>query len=351
MGEERGNDALCFPIIFSPRLDAHCPSTSLLQLNQEDTASLNTMDLEPPQYHVHLKEIYFCTHELKELPYLAVMQCFSFKPPDRRLYLREPWLQMNWGDEDKQSDLDVIKSYRPRAEDQELRILLHGPAGPGKPCFINCVNSVLESKVTCDLSPVNNEAQKGFTKKYTSYKTQKGEEGNFYPFVLNEIMSRVTRRLHVKDVKKAMKGHIKDGYTFNPECSLSKSDPYYKGSPHANDKVHVQVCVFASSSEDLLRNYVMETIQDIRDDAAVLGIPQVAIFTKIGKACSKTKKVRNFYRTKLLYEKVEDFSRQTGIPEYCILHVKNYTMEKNLNDVDALIVGALNCVIECIIEE
>ncbi|KAK5614633.1 hypothetical protein CRENBAI_012748 [Crenichthys baileyi] len=135
---------------------------------------------------------------------------------------------------------------------------------------------------------------------------------------------------------------------FNPECSLSKSDPYYKGSPDANDKVHVLVCVFDASSEHLLRNDVMETIQDIRDDATDLGIPQVAIFTKIDEACSKTKKqVRNVCRSKLIYERVRDFSRQTGIPENCIFPVKNYTMEKNLNNgVDALILNALKRIIE-----
>ncbi|XP_012707717.2 interferon-induced protein 44 [Fundulus heteroclitus] len=272
------------------------------------------------------------------------------KRPAQRSYLTKPWMEMNWGD--KESNLRFITSYKPQAEDQQFRILLHGPAGAGKSSFINSVNSVLQGRVST-VAPVNNPDQDGFTKKYTGYRIQVKDEDNFYPFVINDMMSlrtnsRRTRKVNVKDVKKAMKGHIRDGYTFNPECSLSKSDEHYNDSPGASDKVHVLVCVMDASSERL-RTEVVENIQDIREEATDLGIPQVAILTKIDVACPKTKNdiKKNLCRSKLIHDRVQEFSRQVGIPKNNIFPVKNYELEKNVNaDVDALILHALKRIIE-----
>ena len=48
---------------------------------------------------------------------------------------------------------------------------------------------------------------------YATYRIKKDEE-SFYPFVCNDIMG-LSRHggVHVEDVKMALKGHVKDGYT------------------------------------------------------------------------------------------------------------------------------------------
>ncbi|XP_067428581.1 interferon-induced protein 44-like isoform X1 [Thunnus thynnus] len=264
--------------------------------------------------------------------------------------LDEPWRLINWGG--KHNFLQHASNYNPQTDGQQLRILLHGPVGAGKSSFINSVQSVLEGRI-CKKAFADNMAQGCFTKKYTTYKIQKGTRNTFYPFVFNDMVglkcrNRRDRRIHVKDVKRILKGHVQDGYTFNPESKLSKEDRYYNGSPSANDKVHVLVYVFDANTVSLMNDDIKETILDIRDEANELGIPQVAVFTKIDEACPEIKQdLKNVYKSTILQEKMEQFSATVGIPMNCIFPVKNYHDEISLNnDADILILSSLKSIID-----
>lgn len=191
------------------------------------------------------------------------------------------------------------------------------------------------------------------TLQYKTYSIKKRNQKDIYPFVLNDTMgmsdtNQRHRRVHVNDLKKAMKGRIKDGYKFNPEDSLSKTDWFYKKNPTINDKVHVLVSVIDANKVNLLSVNVKQTIQDMRDEATDLGIPHVAILTKIDEACPEIKNdIKNVCRSRYLQEKVQDFSRLVGIPENRILPVKNYSSETKLNnDVDTLVLNTLRRIIE-----
>lgn len=264
-------------------------------------------------------------------------------------FLENPWRQINYGRENP-TDQHFVENYKPQVEEQHLRILLHGPVGAGKSSFINSVNSVLQKRVCCEAFMAN--SCDCFTKKYTTYKIKKGNA--FYPFVLNDMMglksttSRRNRRIHVKDVKQALKGHIKDGYTFNAENKLSKGDRSYNRTPTENDKVHVLVCVVDANTASLMSDSTVEAIQDVRDEATELEIPQVAIFTKIDEAFPEINQdVKNVYKSKSLQERIEQFSKRVGIPINCIFPVKNYHSETELNpDIDAIIMNAMRRIIE-----
>ncbi|XP_012738010.2 interferon-induced protein 44 isoform X1 [Fundulus heteroclitus] len=265
--------------------------------------------------------------------------------------LKEPWIQIDW-EEDRESDLEFLRSYKPRADSQQLRILLHGPVGTGKSSFINSVSSIFQGRV-CNKALVNNAAENNGTKKYSTYMFQRESDQKFYPFVINDMIGldsagRRNRNIHVKDIKEAMSGHIKDGYTFNPECKILNEDRHFQDCPTANDKVHVLVCVIDATKATHLKPKVVETIQNCRDEAADLGIPHVAIFTKIDEACPMIRKdVTNVYRSKLLKSKIERFSKNVGIPLSSIFPVKNYLTERKLNnDVDVLILNAMRHIVE-----
>ncbi|XP_038583574.1 interferon-induced protein 44-like [Micropterus salmoides] len=259
--------------------------------------------------------------------------------------LNEPWRTINWGD--KQSNLQYVKNYKPHDGGQQLRILLHGSVGAGKSSFINSFQSLLHGRMYT-LALADNISHDSFTRKYTTYKIQKESPESFYPFILSDIMGlQTTNGVQVEDIKLALKGHVKDGYRFKPESPLSEGDQFYNKYPTANDKVHVLVCVINANTVSRMTELTVQNIRNVRMEASNLGIPQVAILTKIDEACPEIKQdLKNVYRSKFLKNKMEQFSAEVGIPMNCIFPVKNYHEEINLNnDVDSLLLSALTNII------
>uniref|UniRef100_A0A4W6ENL2 G domain-containing protein n=1 Tax=Lates calcarifer TaxID=8187 RepID=A0A4W6ENL2_LATCA len=259
--------------------------------------------------------------------------------------LDEPWRKINSGD--KQHDLQYVRDYKPQTEGQQLRILLHGPAGAGKSSFINSVQSVLLGRMYRQ-ALADNISHSCFTKKYSTFRIQRENPDTFYPFILNDIMGLSPQKgVQVDDVKLAFTGHLKEGYVFNPGSKLSEGNEFYNKSPTVNDKVHVLVCIVPAHTLSSMSDETVQKIRDIRLEASRLGIPQVAILTKVDQACPEINKdLKNVYRSKYMKERMEQFSANVGIPMNCIFPVKNYHEEIKLNDdTDALILSVLRHII------
>ncbi|XP_071769111.2 interferon-induced protein 44-like [Centroberyx gerrardi] len=270
-------------------------------------------------------------------------------PPPSPIF-RQPWRKMPWGD--KERHLQYVKDYQPHNEGvQHLRILLHGPVGAGKSSFINSVNSVMQGRMTGAALVDSASAGESFTKKYTTYKIQKGNPRTFYPFIFNDIMGLekdTNKGVRPEDIKLAMKGRVRDGYKFNPISTLSEEDQGYNSCPTVDDKVHALVCVIPADAVSRMSDEVVGKMRDIRLAASNMGIPQLAILTKIDEACPEVNKsIRNVYHSKLLKKKMEEFSSKLGIPMNCIFPVKNYSSEISLeDDTDSLILCALRQMID-----
>ncbi|XP_035990928.1 interferon-induced protein 44 [Fundulus heteroclitus] len=156
-----------------------------------------------------------------------------------------------------------------------------------------------------------------------------------------------SKGVHVDDIKLALKGHVKEGYKFNPVSPLTEGHPDYNPNPSADDKVHVLVCVMSAHSSQI-RPSVLEKIKKVRETASELGIPQMAMMTLIDEACGEIEKdLKNVYKSRYLKTKMKDFSASVGIPLNCIFPVKNYSDEIDLkDDVDTLILSALRKIID-----
>ncbi|XP_039674331.1 interferon-induced protein 44-like [Perca fluviatilis] len=260
--------------------------------------------------------------------------------------LKDPWRKIPWGD--KATDLQYVKDYEPENDDiKHVRILLYGPVGVGKSSFVNSVSNVLRGRMTTPALASATTSDKSFTTSYATHKIKKegrGQSKTYYPFVFNDIMGlEKGGGVHPDDIKLALKGHVKDGYTFNPESPLvSEKNPGYNPHPSPEDKVHVLVCVLSANAAEI-PDSVLKKMAEVRKLASDLGIPQMAIGTHIDAACPETEKdLKNVYKSKYIKRKVHDFSAAVGIPVNCIFPVKNYSNEIDIDDdVDSLILSAL----------
>ncbi|MEQ2256981.1 hypothetical protein ILYODFUR_029622 [Ilyodon furcidens] len=265
--------------------------------------------------------------------------------------LDEPWRELCWGE--KQRNLQYVQEYKPENNDiQYLRVLLYGPVGAGKSSFINSVSNVVRGRMTIPALASATTSDKSFTTKYETHKLMKGRGSSktFYPVVFNDIMGLEDgdrRGAHADDIKLALRGHVKEGYKFNPVSPLTQDDPGYNPTPSADGRVHVLVCAMSANAPQL-KSSVLEKMSKIRETASDLGIPQMAMMTHIDEACGETEKnLRNVYKSKHLRKKMKDFSAAVGIPMNCIFPVKNYSEEIDLNDdVDTLILSALRKIID-----
>ncbi|KAL7852986.1 hypothetical protein SRHO_G00187710 [Serrasalmus rhombeus] len=258
--------------------------------------------------------------------------------------LNTHWRPVNW--REKEEILKELRDLKTKVE--PLRILLHGPAGAGKSCFINSVQRALLGRNV--ISALENSADVGqsFTLSIKTHKMKK-RGGGHYPFVFSDIMGLEAENggIQIEDISKVLSGHILDGYRFNPRGTITDTDLRYKKYPKICDEVHCLVSILSADAITRLHESVIEKMRTIRQKAVEMKIPHVIVLTKVDKACEIVNKdLKKLYYSRKIKQKVEESSHKLGIPLNNIYPVKNYHAEiTGDTNVDVVILMALRDII------
>ncbi|KAM9431952.1 interferon-induced protein 44-like [Clarias gariepinus] len=252
------------------------------------------------------------------------------------------WRTVNWRQREM---LNALRTFNICDEVQELRFLLYGPVGTGKSSTINTIKSIFEGRqyVNCLAAA---ESTTSHTLCYECYRFA-NEEGLF-PFAFNDIMGAEAQGgVQNQDIISALKGHMKEGYTFNANVPLSENNRYYHQNPSLNDQMHCLVYVVSADKISMLDQDFIQKLKYVRETASRMGIPQVVFMTKVDRTCPLTKdNLKNVYKSKKIRDKMYECSNILGVPVNCIFPLVNYHEETHVNeDINCLMLDALTQII------
>ncbi|KAI1890304.1 hypothetical protein AGOR_G00152360 [Albula goreensis] len=204
--------------------------------------------------------------------------------------------------------LKELKDFKPGDPNlAALRILLNGQVGAGKSSFINSINTIFQGHIATEAFADNTGGQ-SFTKTYKTYTIEnRSVPGSSYAFVFNDVM----------------------GLEAEEQRGTQVDD------------------IITADQLAIIDDKMIEKQKRIREAATDLWIPQVAVLTKVDEACPLVKKdLRTIYKSRYIKELIERFSYKLGIPVNCIVPVKNYHNELDLNEnMDVLLLKALTHIV------
>uniref|UniRef100_A0A671V671 Interferon-induced protein 44-like n=1 Tax=Sparus aurata TaxID=8175 RepID=A0A671V671_SPAAU len=259
--------------------------------------------------------------------------------------LEKPWRTVIWESETRTELMENIKSYKPPVSSvSQIRVLLIGPVGAGKSSFFNSISSVFRGHVT-------NPAMSGsftssLTTQFRSYSLKAGQEGKPLPIILCDTMGleeSTGSGLNIDDISNILKGHLPDRYQFNPSVPLDSEAPSYRKSPVLKDKIHCVTYIIDACKVSIMPTKLEEKLEAIRRKVNLMGIPQLVLLTKVDEACPLVKEdVRNVYKSDYIKEMMQEVSTRLGVPLSCVVPVKNYSEELELDpNCDILLLSAV----------
>uniref|UniRef100_A0A3B4ZJ96 Interferon-induced protein 44-like n=1 Tax=Stegastes partitus TaxID=144197 RepID=A0A3B4ZJ96_9TELE len=260
--------------------------------------------------------------------------------------LESPWRDVEWTAEQRTNLMKTVSSYRPSSgEVTQAQVLLLGPVGAGKSSFISSVQSVFSGRVT-NRAMVGSSSSSSFTKKLQPFNIlgQKGEDPT--GVVLCDIMGLSDGEmtgLTLHDVLSVIKGHVPVGHKFSPDQPVTAETEGYVRRPTLQDKIHCVAFVVDASKVLTYPKGLSSTFQQLREHISDLGVPQLVLLTKVDEACPLVKKdVRNVYKSNNIKELMQEVSARLGVPLSCVVPVKNYSEELELDmNTDILLLSAI----------
>ncbi|KAI3368611.1 hypothetical protein L3Q82_025615 [Scortum barcoo] len=258
----------------------------------------------------------------------------------------KPWRPVIWENEKRKELMESIKMYKPTVSSvSQVRVLLVGPVGAGKSSFFNSINSVFRGHVTSQA--IAGCSTTSLTTQFRTYSVKAGREGKPLPIILCDTMGleeNTGAGLDVDDIISILKGHVPDSYQFNPSAPLHSESYGYRKSPGLKDKIHCVAYVTDACKVSIMPTKLEEKLTAIRRKVNLMGIPQLVLLTKVDEACPfVSQNIRNVYKSGYIKEMMQEVSTQLGVPLSCVVPVKNYSEELELDlNCDILLLSAVN---------
>ncbi|XP_078802002.1 interferon-induced protein 44-like isoform X2 [Oryzias latipes] len=240
--------------------------------------------------------------------------------------------------------METIRTYRPlNSSVTQARVLLIGAVGAGKSSFFNSLNSIFRGHVTSQA--ISGSCSTSLTTQFRTYSVKAGREGKPLPLILCDTMGleeNVGAGLDIDDISNILNGHLPDRYQFNPSVPLQSEAHGFCKSPGLKDKIHCVTYVLDASKISIMSTKMEEKLIDIRRKVNLMGIPQLVLLTKVDEVCSLVREdIRNVYRSSYIRDVVQEAGTRVGVPLSCIIPVKNYSQELELEtDIDILLLSA-----------
>ncbi|XP_050951361.1 interferon-induced protein 44-like [Labeo rohita] len=241
--------------------------------------------------------------------------------------------------------MEMIRNHKPLvASVSQIRILMIGPVGAGKSSFFNSINSIFMGRITS--KAMSGSAGTSLTTQFRTYPVKDGREGKPLSSVLCDTMGLEEQSgagLDIEDISSIIQGHVPDRYKFNPSTPFQPDEQKASKPASIQEKIHCVVYVIDATKISLMSDKLQEKLASIRRKVNSLGIAQIILMTKVDEACPLVEMdLQNLYLSSYIKSKVQEVSSQLGVPVSCVLPVKNYSQELELElNCDVLLLTAL----------
>ncbi|KAL1023220.1 hypothetical protein UPYG_G00037900 [Umbra pygmaea] len=259
--------------------------------------------------------------------------------------LEKPWRNIPWKAEMRKQLMDSVKLSKPIISSvNQVRVLLIGPVGAGKSSFFNSINSIFRGHVTGQA--ISGSSGTSLTTQFRTYSVKDGRDGKPLPIVLCDTMGleeTIGAGIDVDDISSILKGHVPDRYQFNPSVPLQADAHGFRQSVKLQDRIHCVAYVMDTCKVSNMSTKLEEKLSVIRRRVNLLGIPQLVVLTKVDEACpTVADNIQDIYNSLYIKAKAQEVSGRLGVPVSCIVPVKNYSEELELDmSCDILLLSAL----------
>ncbi|XP_053353472.1 interferon-induced protein 44-like [Clarias gariepinus] len=274
---------------------------------------------------------------------LQLSECEVYRVEGLGPLMEKQWRNIEWSEGKRESLMDTISHWTPSVSSvQKARVLLVGAVGAGKSSFFNSVSSVFKGHVSCRAN--TGIAGTSLTTQFRVYSIKAGDK--FLPVTLCDSMGLeegANAGMDIDDFTNILKGHIQDGYQFNPSVPLQSDSSYFSKTPSMQEKIHAVVYVMDACKIKLLSDTMMEKLTAFRRKANHMGIPQMVLLTKVDEACPLAgEDMKHVYRSHYLYKTIQEVSACLGISLSSVVPVKNYSNELELEpNTDIVLLNAV----------